>query len=46
MTYRKNIATGPETMYAYELYSVVCHEGAIDNGHYYTYARYQDEVGH
>jgi ubiquitin carboxyl-terminal hydrolase 22/27/51 len=32
-------------MYAYELYAVVCHEGAMNNGHYYTYARYQDEVG-
>ena len=31
-------------MYEYELFCVVCHEGQIDNGHYYCFARSQDEV--
>ncbi|KAL6298643.1 cysteine proteinase [Sparassis latifolia] len=34
---------GPEALYEYELFSVVCHEGQIDNGHYTCYARSQDE---
>jgi ubiquitin carboxyl-terminal hydrolase 22/27/51 len=40
-----SVASGPEEMYEYALFAVICHEGAIDNGHYYTFARYQDEVG-
>ncbi|EPQ54170.1 cysteine proteinase [Gloeophyllum trabeum ATCC 11539] len=34
---------GPEAMYEYDLFAVICHDGQIDNGHYYTYARCQDE---
>ena len=36
---------GPDTMYDYDLFAVINHEGQIDNGHYTSYARYQDEVG-
>ena len=35
---------GPESMYEYDLFSVVCHEGQIDNGHYTCFTRHQDEV--
>ncbi|KAJ8520755.1 hypothetical protein ONZ45_g2476 [Pleurotus djamor] len=35
---------GPDTMYDYDLFAVINHEGQIDNGHYTSYARYQDEV--
>ncbi|KAL1949431.1 hypothetical protein VTO73DRAFT_8312 [Trametes versicolor] len=34
---------GPETLYEYDLFAVVCHEGQIDNGHYTCYARSHDE---
>ncbi|KZT29784.1 cysteine proteinase [Neolentinus lepideus HHB14362 ss-1] len=34
---------GPEAMYDYDLFAVVCHDGQIDNGHYYTFARCQGE---
>jgi hypothetical protein len=35
---------GPDTLYEYDLFSVVCHEGSIDNGHYVCFTRHQDEV--
>nr|VWO95161.1 Uncharacterized protein [Ganoderma boninense] len=35
---------GPEAMYDYDLFAVVCHEGQIDNGHYTCFARSHDEV--
>ncbi|KAI0076195.1 cysteine proteinase [Panus rudis PR-1116 ss-1] len=35
--------TGPDALYEYDLFAVVCHEGQIDNGHYTCFARYQDE---
>ena len=35
---------GPEALYEYDLFAVVCHEGQMDNGHYTCYARSQDEV--
>ncbi|OBZ72012.1 Ubiquitin carboxyl-terminal hydrolase 27 [Grifola frondosa] len=34
---------GPEALYEYDLFSVVCHEGQIDNGHYTCFARSHDE---
>ncbi|EKM58343.1 uncharacterized protein PHACADRAFT_140190 [Phanerochaete carnosa HHB-10118-sp] len=34
---------GPDSLYEYDLFSVVCHEGSIDNGHYTCYTRHQDE---
>ncbi|KAI0327836.1 cysteine proteinase [Cubamyces sp. BRFM 1775] len=34
---------GPEALYEYDLFAVVCHEGQIDNGHYTCYARSHDE---
>ncbi|KAI0671661.1 cysteine proteinase [Trametes maxima] len=34
---------GPEALYDYDLFAVVCHEGQIDNGHYTCYARSRDE---
>ncbi|TFK45814.1 cysteine proteinase [Heliocybe sulcata] len=34
---------GPEAMYDYDLFAVICHDGQIDNGHYYTFARCQNE---
>ncbi|RDX57434.1 cysteine proteinase [Lentinus brumalis] len=36
-------ALGPEALYEYDLFAVVCHEGGIDNGHYTCFARSQDE---
>ncbi|KAI0705790.1 cysteine proteinase [Cerioporus squamosus] len=36
-------ALGPEALYDYDLFAVVCHEGGIDNGHYTCYARSHDE---
>ncbi|KAH9850308.1 cysteine proteinase [Lenzites betulinus] len=36
-------ALGPESLYDYDLFAVVCHEGQIDNGHYTCYARSHDE---
>ncbi|KAH8990252.1 hypothetical protein EDB92DRAFT_1946601 [Lactarius akahatsu] len=35
---------GPEAMYDYELFAVVNHEGQIDNGHYTSFARFQDTM--
>lgn len=34
---------GPDSLYEYDLFAVVCHEGSIDNGHYICYTRHQDE---
>ncbi|TFY67823.1 hypothetical protein EVJ58_g1380 [Rhodofomes roseus] len=34
---------GPASMYEYDLFAVVCHEGQINNGHYTCFARSQDE---
>lgn len=34
---------GPDAMYEYDLFAVICHEGQIDNGHYTNFARFQDE---
>jgi len=34
---------GPEALYEYELFAVICHEGQIDNGHYTNFARFHDE---
>ncbi|KAI0926169.1 hypothetical protein AcW1_008405 [Taiwanofungus camphoratus] len=34
---------GPEALYEYDLFSVVCHEGQINNGHYTCFARSHDE---
>ncbi|KAF8340377.1 uncharacterized protein EI90DRAFT_3035339 [Cantharellus anzutake] len=34
---------GPLSMYEYELFAVVNHEGQMDTGHYTNYARYHDE---
>ncbi|PCH42519.1 cysteine proteinase [Wolfiporia cocos MD-104 SS10] len=34
---------GPGAMYEYDLFSVVCHDGQINNGHYTCFARSQDE---
>ncbi|KAJ3540483.1 hypothetical protein NM688_g6220 [Phlebia brevispora] len=34
---------GPLATYDYDLFSVVCHEGQIDNGHYTCFTRHQDE---
>lgn len=34
---------GPRAMYEYDLFSVVCHEGQINNGHYTCFARSRDE---
>lgn len=34
---------GPQAMYEYDLFAVICHDGQIDNGHYTCFARYQDE---
>jgi ubiquitin C-terminal hydrolase len=31
-------------MYLYDLFCVINHEGAIDNGHYTNFARYAEEV--
>ena len=36
---------GPDALYEYNLFAVICHEGQIDNGHYTNFARFQDEVG-
>ncbi|KAI0368632.1 cysteine proteinase [Pilatotrama ljubarskyi] len=36
-------ALGPEALYDYDLFAVVCHEGQIDNGHYTCFARSHDE---
>jgi ubiquitin C-terminal hydrolase len=35
---------GPEALYDYELFAVINHEGQIDNGHYTSFARFQDTV--
>jgi Ubiquitin carboxyl-terminal hydrolase len=37
---------GPEALYNYELFAVINHEGQIGNGHYTSFARFQDTVGH
>ena len=37
---------GPEALYDYELFAVINHEGQIDNGHYTSFARFQDTVRH
>ncbi|KJA25025.1 hypothetical protein HYPSUDRAFT_37935 [Hypholoma sublateritium FD-334 SS-4] len=34
---------GPESMYEYDLFGVINHEGQIDTGHYTNFARFQDE---
>jgi ubiquitin carboxyl-terminal hydrolase 22/27/51 len=34
---------GPESMYEYDLFAVINHEGQINNGHYTNFARFQDE---
>ncbi|KAF8591122.1 cysteine proteinase [Ramaria rubella] len=34
---------GPETMYEYDLFAVINHEGQMNNGHYTNFARYCDE---
>jgi len=34
---------GPEVLYEYDLFAVICHEGQMDNGHYTNFARFQDE---
>ena len=36
--------SGPETMYDYDLFAVINHEGKMNNGHYTNFARFQDEV--
>jgi len=33
----------PQTMYEYDLFAVINHEGQMDNGHYTNFARFQDE---
>ena len=40
----RGVKTGPVSMYEYELFAVVNHEGQMDTGHYTDFARYQDEV--
>ncbi|KAL0064014.1 hypothetical protein AAF712_009082 [Marasmius tenuissimus] len=37
------VAAGPEAMYDYDLFAVINHEGQMNNGHYTTFARFQDE---
>jgi ubiquitin carboxyl-terminal hydrolase 22/27/51 len=39
-----NSYPGPEALYDYELFAVINHEGQIDNGHYTSFARFQDTV--
>ncbi|KAJ7158960.1 hypothetical protein C8R43DRAFT_994564 [Mycena crocata] len=34
---------GPASMYEYDLFAVINHEGQINNGHYTNYARFEDE---
>ncbi|KZS92407.1 cysteine proteinase [Sistotremastrum niveocremeum HHB9708] len=34
---------GPDILYDYDLFCVVNHEGAMDNGHYTNFARFEDE---
>jgi len=34
---------GPDALYEYDLFAVICHEGQIDNGHYTNFARFQEE---
>ncbi|KIJ52615.1 hypothetical protein M422DRAFT_26189 [Sphaerobolus stellatus SS14] len=34
---------GPSTMYDYDLFAVINHEGQLNNGHYTNFARYNDE---
>jgi ubiquitin C-terminal hydrolase len=41
-----NSYPGPEALYDYELFAVINHEGQIDNGHYTSFARFQDTVRH
>lgn len=35
---------GPSTLYDYDLFAVINHDGQIDNGHYTNFARSQDQV--
>lgn len=35
---------GPKALYEYELFAIISHEGTIDNGHYTSYAKYDNEV--
>lgn len=35
---------GPDSLYDYDLFAVIVHDGQIDNGHYTNFARSQDEV--
>ena len=41
-----NSYPGPEALYDYELFALINHEGQIDNGHYTSFARFQDTVRH
>jgi len=34
---------GPDALYEYHLFAVICHEGQIDNGHYTNFARFQED---
>jgi ubiquitin C-terminal hydrolase len=43
---RGNSYPGPEALYDYELFALINHEGQIDNGHYTSFARFQDTVRH
>ncbi|KAK7466220.1 hypothetical protein VKT23_004942 [Stygiomarasmius scandens] len=40
---RVNMNTGPETMYEYDLFAVINHEGDMNNGHYTNFARFGNE---
>uniref|UniRef100_A0A0W0F2P4 Ubiquitin carboxyl-terminal hydrolase n=1 Tax=Moniliophthora roreri TaxID=221103 RepID=A0A0W0F2P4_MONRR len=43
-TEKENIAAmAPEVMYEYDLFAVINHDGQMNNGHYTTFARSQDE---
>ena len=43
-SHRLNSYPGPEALYDYELFALINHEGQIDNGHYTSFARFQDTV--
>jgi hypothetical protein len=40
----KEMMMGPDSLYEYELFAVVNHEGAMNTGHYTNFARFGDEV--
>lgn len=44
LTHRTKRYPGPDALYEYDLFAVICHEGQIDNGHYTNFARFQEEV--